>query len=138
MNGDDTDDDGGQYQAFLAGREIDAWQEFSMTGAPSALANYLECGGDVDDNTRIALIDLLRNGPKLINKGGRNLWRDYTTYVEVKCIAVIGISKTEACRIYAERTNQELRTVEKQYDRGSKIYGPESDLFVRVHRDHEK
>ena len=177
MNGEDQDDDGGEYQAHLADRQTDAWEECVMTGRPSALARYLECEGEVDVGIRKALIDILRNGPQKIDTGGRDSWRDYKTYVrvnsimlrgavttkscrgnaenadqecgngeavwrglstELKSLAARGISKTAACRNYAEQTNQELRTVEKQYERGRKIYGPEPDPFVRVDRDHEK
>ena len=138
MSQDDQEDDGGQYAAYLADRQTDAWEEFLMTGRPSALADYLQFQGEVDDGIREILIDILRNGPRLINKGGRDSWRDYTTYVGVKGIALGDVSKTEACRRYAEKTNQELRAVELQYDRGSKLYGPECDLFVKVEPDHEK
>ena len=138
MSQDDQEDDGGEYAAYLSGRQTDAWEEFLMTGRPSAIADYLQLQGEVDREIRDILIDILRNGPRLINKGGRNSWRDYTTYVSVKCSNLGDVSKTEACRRYAEKTNQELRAVELQYDRGSKLYVPECDLFVRVERDHEK
>ena len=138
VNQDDREDDGGQRHAYLADRQTDAWEEFLMTGRPPALADYLQFEGEVDDEVRSILIDILRNGPRLINKGGRDSWRDYTAYVEIKMIALRGNSKTEACRRYAEKTNQELRTVEQQYERGSKIYGTDSDLFERVVPDREK
>ncbi len=155
-------DDGGQYQAYLADRQTDAWLEFLMTGRPSALAAYLEYKGEVDDDIRNVLIEILRNGPHKNNKGGRDSWRDYTTYVTVKSIMLRGtgikkacqefveitdpapfadegkwralstdevkflvsrrISKTAACRKFAEQTNQEPRTVAEQYKRGSKVF----------------
>ena len=132
------EDDGGLRQVHLAGRQSDAWEEFLMTGRPTALADYLQSEGPVDDGVRKLLIEILRNGPSLINKGGRDYWRDYLTFVYVNLKRSDCISKTKACRLYAEETNQERRTVELQYERGRKIYGPESDLFTKVDTNREK
>lgn len=129
---EDSHDDDGRYDALLIDRQSDAWEEFLMSGRPTALANFLQHGGEVDQEVRDILIDILRNDPKLLNKGGRDRWRDYTTFVAIKLIFLGGVNKTEACRRYAEETNQEQRTVEMRYDRGEKIYSSESDLFVKV------
>jgi hypothetical protein len=125
-----------QRKAFDTDRQADSWQEFLMTGRPSALATYLQNNGPVDEHVRAALIDTLRNGPALINRGGRDSWRDYTAFVAINLLTTWEhVGKTEACRRYAERSNQELRTVEIQYQRGEKIFGPESDLFAAREND---
>lgn len=146
-----ADDDRGEYLAHLYGMQDEAWEEFLMTGRPAALAKYLEAEGEVDESVRNILIAILKYGPKLINRGGRDSWRDYLTYIEVNDLTrqyietdrhdgekPRPVSHTEACRLYAAKTNRELRAVEKQYERGEKIYGPNSDLFRKVDRDHEK
>ena len=131
------DDDGGRYAAYLADRQSDAWTEFAMTGRPSALAAYLEAEGEVDDPIGRILIDILRNGPVENNAGGKDRWRDYVTYVEVRLVALRDLSKTAACKQYADKTNQELRAVEKQYERGSKVFTKGCDVFKRVDPDNE-
>ncbi|RWC07590.1 MAG: hypothetical protein EOS51_27280 [Mesorhizobium sp.] len=123
------DDDGGRFRAYLADRQADAWMEFLMTGRPTALAEYLHYHGPVDTDVRAALIATLR-APALENKGGRDSWRDYQTFVAINVIVTsAGVSKTEACRRHAAELNQELRRVELQYQRGAKIFSAESDLF---------
>jgi len=96
--------DGDRRQAFLADRQADAWQEFLMTGRPSALADYLRYEGDVDEHVRAALIAVLRGQEPLLNKGGRDPWRDYRAFLKVGTIERSErVSKTEACRRYLPR-----------------------------------
>ncbi len=140
MTGDGKDssvisEKNGELAALLADRQNNAWEEFLMTGSPFAMAIYLESGGDIDDDIRQILVDILRNGPTLKTRGGKNFWRDYITYNQVELLmsqTPPKVSKTGACKIYAEQTHQELRTVERQYERGEKIYGPDCDIFRRV------
>jgi hypothetical protein len=124
------DDDKWHYQSHLDDRQADAWMEFVVSGTPSALAAYLGAGGEVTDTVRRVLIDILRNDHRENNVGGKNRWRDGVTHDEVNSIMLSGgVSKTEACRRYAKRTNQEQRTVELQFDRGSKVFSSQSDVF---------
>lgn len=115
-------------QAYYGGQE-DAWVEFAMSGDSKALARYLEKGGEVTGAVREVLIQLLHSGP-IKNPGGAKPWRDYETYCKVvsikagwgKPLRSKPISKRAACKAYAEKTHQELRTVELQYERGSRLF----------------
>lgn len=66
---------------------IDAvWEHYLFTGHPDALANYLELGGDIDDDdVRMAIIKRLREGPPK-NKGSRDNIRDVDTYMAIEDI----------------------------------------------------
>lgn len=140
----DKNDDQDARNAHLAdvireGRRDDAWERFLISEKPDALAEYLAARGEVDDNVRKILIDILRNGPTENNSGGKDRYRDLDTYRNVNyMINIQNLGKTKACQIYAERTNQEQRTVELQFDRGSKVYSPESDIFEPISSSNEK
>jgi len=143
--GEDGEDEDDQAYGFRSDIQSAAWEEYLMTRSPSALAKYLEAGGEVDASVRGILIDILENRQKLNNRGGRNSWRDYVTFTEVNMLEIglhpetsRSVSRTKACELYAQKTNQELRTVEKQYDRGRRIYSPDCDIFQKVESDHEK
>lgn len=104
-------------------RSSEAWEEFVLSGRPSALAKYLEVGGEIDEHIKQLLIDILRHGPKENNAGGKDLYRDSVAFHTICRISELEeIGKTAACRKYAEQTNQELRTVEEQYRRGREIW----------------
>lgn len=102
-------------------RASGAWEEFVLSGRPGALARYLEAGGEIDEEVKQLLIDILRHGPK--NGASRkDQYRDFVAFVDIRIIALSeDLTKTAACRKYAEQTNQEQRTVELQYKRGSEI-----------------
>jgi hypothetical protein len=65
---------------------IDAvWEHYFLTQHPSALANYLELGGEIDADVRIAIITRLREGPPK-NKGSRDNLRDVDVYMAIEDI----------------------------------------------------
>ena len=123
-------------------RAEDAWAEYVMDERPAALAKYLALGGEIDDQVREALVTALIDHPKG-RKGGNRPFRDWQTYLSVieklsrshLDFTLVEITKSEegrpsqqkpmtlrqAQKEYASETNQELRTVERQYDRGRKI-----------------
>ena len=104
-------------------QQISGWADFSETGKPSGLALYLEAGGEIDEQIRQIIIDILRHGPRKNSRGGKNLPRDNRVYSIVNFIKMsLKITKTAACRKYAEQTNQEQRTVEEQYKKGREIW----------------
>lgn len=137
----EEDNDGGQHAAHLADVQNMPWAEFVMSGRPAALAEYLRVGGEIDDAVRQILIDILRNCSVKKTEGRKDRYRDYMTYFHVgqkttprfKVVGTSisttskGLSKTAACQLYAEETGQELRAVEKQYERGSKIFSHNFD-----------
>lgn len=108
------------------------WENFIFSGEPETLATYLELGGEIDDQVRSTLVSILRGKHKPNNKGGKNARRDAEAFLAVKLIMVETglngeeVSKTEACKRHAKATNQELRAVEKQYERGKLILNPKS------------
>ena len=123
-------------------RADEAWARFVMNEQPSALADYLLLGGEVTDQVRAALVEVLVSNTKG-RKGGSKPFRDWQTYLSVeemlldddigrKIAAVTGdthnssiprkaISRTQALAAFAEVTGQELRSVEIQYQRGAKV-----------------
>lgn len=126
-----------ERQAYFLDRAADAWQEFVLNSRPSALAKYLKAGGEVDEDVRSALIELLKDDPRG-NPGGAKPFRDFETYVSVNLMVRVDnlsralnagdspkgkkkLSTRQALIRYAEMTNQELRTVEMRYKRGEKI-----------------
>jgi hypothetical protein len=112
-----------EWENYLDSRRWDAWAEFVMDGTPSVLADFIELDGEVVGQVRDAVIEVLRNGPGE-NPGGRKRWRDYQAHVAIGLImAFEEVNFTEACRRYAEKTCQELRTVQQQYHRGDRIFG---------------
>jgi hypothetical protein len=122
-----NNDDGWQYQNILDDRQADAWMEFVLSENTSALAEYLSAGGEVDAKVRKILISILMGERRSSGKGNRDNWRDYVTYSEVESnIAFKKMNKTQACKQYARITHREQRTVEMQYDRGSKFFKSES------------
>lgn len=115
-------DNSQQYEAYLNDRRADALEEFFVTGQPTALAEYLENEGKLTEGIRRALISILRGERTITTKGGKNAWRDRVTYTTVRYMHTKGkMSKTAACTAYAKQTNQTVRTVEKQYERGNKF-----------------
>jgi hypothetical protein len=143
MSEEALEDDGSEqtdqeYQNYLEnGPLADAWAEFVMNGQPKALARYLKLGGQVDDLVRQALIEALKDDPRG-EKGGRKPFRDWQTFVCVEHILRSSrdrrlsrtqentavekqLSQRQALQKYADKTSQELRAVERQYDRGAKV-----------------
>lgn len=112
-----------EYEAYLDnGPRADAWAEFVMTGKSSALADYLSMNGEFDEHVRNMVITVLREGP-FKNPGGKNLWRDYKTYCEIKGIMFKSkCSLRQAQLIFCNGTGQELRTVQLQYKRGEAVF----------------
>jgi hypothetical protein len=126
----------------LEGRTDDAWAAFVMNERPADLGRYLELGGEVDEIVRQALIEILKNHPKG-KKGGSKPYLAWETYLEIETMlsqdktmrTLIRLGKMEApenlpskkltrnqaFEIYAARKNRELRTVEKQYQRGKAV-----------------
>ena len=123
-------------------RADEAWAEYVMNEQPSALARYLILGGEVNEVIRAALVDALRDHPGG-RRGGSRPYRDWQTYLEIELmlksdaldrILEAGqggggaggakprpLTRQKALEAYAARTNQELRTVQMQYDRGRKV-----------------
>jgi hypothetical protein len=116
----------------------DAWMEFVSNGDSSALAEYLRLGGPVTDQVREALITYLDANP-VKQVGGSKKFRDFEVLVHVQgeqlrdklnnlALQRLGDppKKIRSVRAileaYARDTNQELRTVEKQYQRGKTIF----------------
>ncbi len=112
-----------EYEAYLDnGSRWDAWGKFVMNGTPTALADYIDLGGKIEGDVRKAVIDILRNGPPK-NQGGKKRWRDYGAYVEIGLIKSHDkISVRQAQIKYAEQNGREIRTVQKQYERGSCVF----------------
>ena len=124
------------------GRTDDAWAAFVMNERPADLGHYLELGGEVDDIVRQALIEILKSHPKG-KKGGSKPYLAWETYLEIETMfrldktmrTLIRLGKMEApeylpskkltrnqaFEIYAKRKNRELRTVQKQYQRGKAV-----------------
>ena len=108
---------------MLDDRQADAWMKLVLSDSPMALATYLLEGGEVDKKVRKILALVLMGERRFNGTGSRDRWRDYVTYTEVESIMVSkNISKTQACRQYAESTHREQRAVEYQYGRGSKVF----------------
>ena len=123
-------------------RSEEAWAEYVMDERPAALAEYLALGGEVDEAVRRALILALKDSPKG-RKGGNRPFRDWQTYLSVTEILSQNrfhfasvekanseldraakrkpMSLRKAQEVHAIETNQELRTVQRQYERGQKI-----------------
>ena len=123
-------------------RANEAWLEFKMTGEPIVLATYLKIGGEIDENVRQEIISLLITHSKKKNTPS-NPYRDRETFWEIELMlktdgyaqamfkrgyfegqpasAPKKLSCRQACLRYAERTGQELRRVEKQYERGKML-----------------
>jgi hypothetical protein len=123
-------------------RSEEAWAEYVMDERPAALAEYLALGGEVDEAVRRALILALKDHPKG-RKGGNRPFRDWQTFLSVAEILSQDrlhstsaekenseldrapkrkpMSLRQAQEKHAIETNQELRTVERQYVRGQKI-----------------
>ena len=123
-------------------RADEAWGEYVMNEQPSALARYLKLGGEVTEVVRDALIAALQDHPGG-RKGGNRPYRDWQTYLEVKLMLKSDaldrkleagqgdggtsgskprfLTRQKALEAYAAKTNQELRTVQLQYDRGRKV-----------------
>lgn len=117
-----ADENSGRSEEFLGELQSQAWEDYTITGKSTAMAAYLAADGAVDLEVRQILIDLLLNGSKDDRTGGRDDGRDVNTYKEVLLLKMAeGCSKTEACRRFANRYNQELRTVEVRYARGREL-----------------
>lgn len=107
--------------------QLDAWNEFAMTGKSSALAKYLSLDGEFDDDVRKMVIKILKDGP-FSQQGGADLWRDYKTYLEIRSIMrQRDCTLRNARDLFRDQTSQELRTVEKQYQR--------ADTFLRISKE---
>ena len=129
-------------QILMEGNADEAWLEFKITGEPVLLAMYLKLGGEIDDEVRQEIIKLLISHSKRKNSP-RNPYRDWVAFTEIEILrrndkyTQAGIkhgffsppltptpkelSFRQACQLYADRTRQELRRVEKQYERGKEV-----------------
>jgi hypothetical protein len=125
-----------EFQNYQAnGPLADLWAEFVMNGSPSALASYLAQGGDVDGQIRGALITLLQE-MRTGNSGGAKPWRDFKTVSAVERTLFEDrwarrfsdqaqskpISQRQAIQAHADVIGQELRAVEKRFDRGKLVF----------------
>jgi hypothetical protein len=128
-----------EYEAYMVnGPLADAWDEFILNGDSAALARYLRLGGDVTPQVRDALITYLEAHPRK-EIGGSKKFRDWELAVHVQGellkdkLANLARKKDglEPIKVrtvrkilqeYAGKNNAELRTVEKQYERGRKVF----------------
>ncbi|MEJ5218854.1 hypothetical protein WG622_11410 [Cognatishimia sp. D5M38] len=130
---DNNKSDEQEYLAFVADQQIDRWTQFLLDLSPSDLAEYLRLGGEVDQDVRRALIDVLEKAKGQGHPGGKKPFRDYHVYVSVNAIIRSSklasnngdeskpLSPTAAKKVFAERHGRELRAVELQYDRGKLV-----------------
>lgn len=117
----------------------EAWAEFVMDKRPAALARYLQFGGEVDEQVRVALINVLEHDPRG-RRGGSKPFRDWETYLAVEEILFNDrldrrhgsssgeeipkkpMSLRQALLKYAKSTEEtDLKRVERQYKRGKKV-----------------
>ena len=113
----------------------DLWAEFIMNGTPPTLATYLESGGQVDAQVRMALISILED-LGVGNPGGKKPWRDLTTFYAVERMlhedrfarpsgdskSTKPLSQKKAIELHAGNIGQELRAVELRYNRGKLVF----------------
>ena len=110
---------GAELEALRIDRQSVAWEYFSLSNDPAGLAMYLEAGGKIHADVRKIIIGFLRNEISKNNRGGRNNAQYYLTFLSVTALSKYRkISTTAACKEFASQNNRELRTVQKQYDRG--------------------
>ncbi len=130
-------------QILVEGRTDDAWAAFVMNERPADLGHYLELGGEVDEIVRQALIEILKNHTKG-KKGGSKPYDDWELYCEIDNMvkkdrftrALIRLGKIDvpdnlspkpltvrqALLSFSGRSEDQLRTVEKQYLRGKAVH----------------
>ena len=81
------------------------WEHYILTQHPDALAQYIELGGEIDDQVRAAIVKGLREGPPK-NKGGRDNIRDIDVYMKIKDIHTgFRDYERERMEVYAAVTN---------------------------------
>ncbi len=106
--------------------QLDAWNEFAMTGKSSALAKYLSLDGEFDDDVRKMVIKILLDGP-FHRPGGANLWRDYEAYAAINRIRMETVILKGKCTLqqaqeeFRKKPKKGLRTVQLQYRRAEAL-----------------
>ena len=117
------------------------WEKYFISRKPKHLAEYLAQGGEVDEQIRTILIDILENGPPS-GTGNRDNERDVETYVAVEKIrfapirGVIAhldddeplpekVTLDAAWADYAQSVGAEESTIISQYRRGKKFAPPQ-------------
>ncbi|MGL1921589.1 MAG: hypothetical protein OCD03_11250 [Hyphomicrobiales bacterium] len=129
-----------RYENHLNDIQEDNWQEFLMTGNPKALAEYLDNGGNIDEQIRKILILILLKKPYLDSKGNKNRWRDFSVYCDINQIkSGYNVSTQRACLLYAEAVQTEreeelgtldtvLARIKRQNKRGKEIFNSNTKL----------
>ncbi len=130
----------GEEYAMLQNRIYAVWEHYVFTEHPSALAEYIELGGIVDDQVRAEIVIRLEKGPP-DGTGGRDNIRDIKAYLAIKSIhlgnandlfgqvydGVDGPTKSlkRAREIYIKWLDRAVQdgTIRKQYERGRELLG---------------
>lgn len=124
----------------------DAWLEYLTTGKSSALAKYVELGGEIDDEMRQTIASHLRGEQHLSDTSGvhhanrSKYWEDYIVYSKVRDMMLSGnLGVMEACRELVLRQSNitendqgfeaAVRQVYQQQMRGSKVETKDGPVF---------
>jgi hypothetical protein len=104
----------------------DLWEKWVMSGDPQVLADWIDGGGEIDDQARGSIVGALRDEIKPTNRGGQDIHRDYMTYLEIREIERQRKDENHSAAVceFIERHGggMEERTIKERYRRGSKLY----------------
>jgi hypothetical protein len=101
---EDSDASNHEYLGIL-------WEKYFVTGESKDLANFIESGGEIDDNLRCSLIRFLRGDEPKIH-GNKTVWEDLGFYVNVKSIQAQTVLRNNKANIFSA-TKKRRDTEEK-------------------------
>jgi hypothetical protein len=124
-------------QQFSVNEPEDAWLEYCMTRDRTKLAKYLKLRGEVTEEVRDELVEVL-NGAKKGLVGGANPFRDWMTYNYVHNMHTrknfpqlnrtrrvletpTPVSKHSIMQDLAIEQSVDVRTIEERYRKGKKL-----------------
>lgn len=104
----------------------DVWEKWAMSSDPNVLADWVEGGGEIDDQARDSIVRALRGEIKPTNRSGQDIHRDYMVYLEIREIErrQKKHNHSAAVRDFIKRHGSALEeaTVKAQFKRGSNLY----------------
>lgn len=112
----------------------DSWMKFVLTGQVTALADYIDAGGEIDHEVRHIICNYLRGELKPDNRGGKNHWSDYLVYVAVDTVSQgKQIGFVEACNLVGTtaKLNLDSRGMQRKYHRGKKLFETKGAGYVK-------